>query len=630
MIARQSTSASILTARNWLLAVSLLAVAGCTTTAVTPRPTDLQSLETRARAAADSGNLATAAELYAELAAGITGSQHSKYLIESARLSLQQGDAVTARRRLTAARDGADHDQQQTIVALLAGLEVDQGRAQAALDMLATLQPPLAAPVASDVAAVRGRALFQLGKYADAVRTLVDREVWLNDAASILANQRLIWDGFRQAPPSGPLPTTGDRIIDGWLALAPIARAGGSPADLRRALLAWRETYTNHPAAGGLLAELLSAQRSAGFPTQIALLLPLGSAQRNAALAVRDGFMSAYLNGSNTAGTDVRIYDTATLGGQEAYLRAQLEGADFIVGPLLPAEVDQVIAQAGFVPTLALDFAQNDNAFLRSFFQFALWPEDEASAIADSAAAAGATTAIALIPSDDRGYRLLNSFRTEFEARGGQLLDFRGYDPNLKDFSQPIMTLLNVTRSNQRERRLAANLGTQLQFEPRRRQDVDAIFIAGDARAGRLLAPQLKFNFAGDVPTYSTSDIFDPTVTTRDNDLNGVIFPDSPVLLTPDEAAANLVRQVKTYWPQRLGLVRLYALGFDAYRLIGPLYRGDASAWPIHGLSGDLSLDGDGRIHRRLPLGQFRDGRPIALQPAAPGTGNAGELVGVR
>ena len=607
----------------------LLVAAACTTTAITPRATDVQGLQTRAREAADNGQLATAAELYAQLAASVTGSLRSGYLIDSARLSIRRNDAMTARRRLTEARADADHNQQQTILVLLAGLEVDAHRAQAGLDMLATLQAPLTNDISSEAAAVRGRALFQLGRPADAVRTLVDREVWLNDAQSILANQRLIWDGFRQFPPSGPLPMTGDRIIDGWLALAPIAARGDDPATLRRDLLTWRETYTDHPAAGGLLAELLSAQRATGFPAQIALLLPLSSEQRSFAIAIRDGFMSAYLRDPNSATTEVRVYDTSSLSAKEAYLRAQLEGADFIVGPLLQPDVNDVLAQAGFVPTLALNFSQNDNVFLRSFYQFALWPEDEASAVADSAITAGATTAIALVPSTTRGYRLLNSFQAEFQAHGGQLLDFRGYDPNLRDFSKPIMDLLNITRSRQRERRLQANLGTPVEFEARRRQDVDAIFIGADAGAGRLLAPQLKFNFAGDIPTYATSDIFTPGNTTRDNDLNGVIFTDAPVVLAPSDNGTSLRQELQTYWPQRADLVRYYAMGYDAYGLVATLYTGDASAWPVAGMSGSLSLDAQGRIHRQLPLGQFRDGRPVALEVQPPTTPPR-DLVGLR
>ena len=175
---------------------------------------------------------------------------------------------------------------------LLARLELAEGRPQAALDMLAALPQTLPPSTQSDAAAVRGQALFRVDRPVEAVRVLVEREVWLGDAAAIRANQRMIWDGFRQYPSTTPIAPTGDTVVDGWLALAPLAASAGT--DLRRSLLSWRQTYTTHPAAAGLLAELLAAQRSAAFPSQIALLIPLSS-QRAVATAIRDGFMAAHL-----------------------------------------------------------------------------------------------------------------------------------------------------------------------------------------------------------------------------------------------------------------------------------------------------------------------------------------------
>jgi outer membrane PBP1 activator LpoA protein len=144
------------------------------------------------------------------------------------------------------------------------------------------------------------------------------------------------------------------------------------------------------------------------------------------------------------------------------------------------------------------------------------------------------------------------------------------------------------------------------------------IFIVADAQAGRLLTPQLRFFSAGDIPTYATSAIFDPGNSTRDNDLNGIIFTDAPLLLAPDESATSLQRELQAYWPQRTGQLRLYGLGFDAYQLVGSLYGDSRSAWPMRGMSGDLTLDGQGRVRRNLPLAQFRNGRPVALAPTAP------------
>lgn len=625
---KQSTSALRRAARTIAIAV-LATCAACTSLTPTERPTTTPpaELEQRATAAIAAGNLAAASDLYTQLAGTASGATRVGYLLEAARLAADAGDTALARRRVSEARAGATPAQQQTSAVLLARLELLDRRPQSALDMLATIPQPLGEGAQSDAAAVRGQALFQIGQPVDGVRTLVEREVWLSDAPGILANQRMIFDQLRKYPPATPPAPTGDAIVDGWLALAPIANTQG--AELRRALLAWRQTYTTHPAAAGLLAELLAAQRATGFPSQIALLLPLSSGARAESLAIRDGFMAAHLRAGSTD-TSVRIYDSTALGASAAYLRAQLDGADFIVGPLLRQEVDQVIAEAGFVPTLALNFATNEATFLSSFYQFALAPEDEARTIAAAAIAQGARTAVAFVPSNPRGYQIRDNFQAAFEAAGGRLVDWNGYEPALQDFSQPIAALLNVTRSRDRYRRLAANLGVPVQFEARRREDVDMIFVVAGAGTGRLLAPQLRFFGADDVPTYATAEIFDAARTTRDSDLNGLIFADVPVLIAPDENASVVRNELTAYWPQRSGLTRYYGMGVDAYRLVGTLFNDERGAWPIRGLSGDLSLDRQGRVHRVLPLAQFREGRPAPFEPALPPPMREGVLIGSR
>jgi outer membrane PBP1 activator LpoA protein len=381
-----------------------------------------------------------------------------------------------------------------------------------------------------------------------------------------------------------------------------------------------------------LLAELLAAQRSTAFPSQIALLLPISSAQRAFALPIRDGFMAAHLGSPGNATTSVRVYDTARLGAGEAYLQAQLDGAEFIVGPLQTAEVDQVIAQAGFVPTLALNYATNDTTFLRSFYQFAIAPEDEARVIASAAISAGAKTALVFVPSSQRGYQIRDSFAAAFQDAGGEVLNWFGYEPALENFSQPVAGMLNVTSSRARHNRLAANLGVPVQFpEARRRQDVDMIFVAAfEAGPARLLASQLRFYGAGDIPVYATAQVFDPGSTARDTDLNGFIFADTPALLTPDADAGELRADVQAFWPQRSGELRFYGMGFDAYNLIAALYSNDGRPWTMRGMSGDLSLDAEGRVRRVLPLAQFRNGRPVPYETAVPAPIDARNLIGER
>ncbi|NRA24169.1 MAG: penicillin-binding protein activator, partial [Oleispira sp.] len=60
---------------------------------------------------------------------------------------------------------------------------------------------------------------------------------------------------------------------------------------------------------------------------------------------------------------------------------------------------------------------------------------------------------------------------------------------------------------------------------------------------------------------------------------------------------------------------RLYAMGVDAFRLYPRLKQ--LSALPhskIFGATGDLTMDFEGKIHRKMPFAVFKRGRPVALK----------------
>jgi len=601
---------------RYLAAVACLAtLAGCET----PGPivaTSGGDLERQAQQLASAGDFLPAVDAYTQLINTSTGSEQVRLLTEGAAVLIDSGNFGSARRWLTRARAGATPGQTQIILVMLATVETAEGRPNDALNLLALMTQPPSPALMPDVAAARGQALFALGLVEAAVRTLVERERWLRGPDQLSENYQLIWDGLYSQSFAGPLVATGDPLVDGWLALQPVAAGSRSnPPGLEQGLLQWRLFYPDHPAAGAFLSELLAeSQLAQSYPEQLALLLPLSSLQQPVARAIRDGFIAAHLGNRGAGAPRLLVYDTTLLGTQEAYLRAQIEGADFIVGPLLKAEVEEIIGTAGFTPTLALNALDNAQPVPPNLYQFPLAPEDEAREVARHAVAQGMLNAVALIPNSEWGIRLLNSFQAELESLGGQLLQFRGYDPGSQDFSLSITALLSIQDSNQRRRRLAANLGMPLEFEPRRRQDVDVIFVAADAAAGRLLAPQLRFHYAGDLPTYATSAVYDPGSRLSNSDLNGVLFPDTPWLLLEDAAATELKAELESIWPQRASQwIRFYGMGFDAYRLVPMLYNPPEGFSSVPALSGELSLGEDGRVHRRLPLAQFRNGRPTPI-----------------
>ncbi|MFL2553661.1 MAG: penicillin-binding protein activator [Candidatus Rariloculaceae bacterium] len=575
-----------------------------------------QQMRQRAEELALSGDIDSAIDIYSALIATGQSGTRTDDLIAGAQQLVYRGETVEARRWLARVGDHANEQQSAMILVLSAEIALEEQHPGTAIEILKRVGQSENANLLLAKTAIEGRALFELNQVELAVAALVERELWLTDSDAIAANHELIWNGLRKQIFSGPLIPSGELKVDGWLALLPVATTYRSnPSSLETNLLRWRDEYPSHPAATAFLVTLLERYRlSQIYPDNVALLLPLGS-RRDESSAIRDGFIAAHFRTSNKEyRSRIKIYDTDELGGEGAYSRAEQEGADFIVGPLLKPNVDSVVGSAGQTPTLALNFVQNDAFIPPAFFQFALAPEDEAAEVARHATSSGARSAIALVPDSDWGERLLTSFRTEFEKLGGELLQFRSYNLTSQDFSPTITDLLNLTRSNQRHQRLAANLRLPLEFEPRRRQDIDIIFVATNANNGRLLAPQLRFHYAGNLPTYTTSAVFDAG-SVSDLDLDGVLFPQSPWLLESDAASAELKETLADFWPQRIqNAPELFAMGFDAYRLIPLLYNPTAEFTAFPAMSGELSLDANGRVRRRLPLAQFRRGKPVALR----------------
>ena len=352
----------------------------------------------------------------------------------------------------------------------------------------------------------------------------------------------------------------------------------------------------------------------------IALLLPVTGRAAAAAISVRDGFMTAYYQPRPQERPRVRVYDTAAQSVAEALSLAARLGADFIVGPLTREEV---VAAADFAaphaPILALNFLPADRPAPPQFYQYALSPEDEARLAARRILDDHHRRGVALVPAGDWGDRVLAAFRQELQAGGGELLGTAAIDASRTDYSGPIKDLLGISDSTARFKRLEAAIGTKLQFEPRRRGDIEFIFAPAQASTERLLRPQLRFHYAGDIPTYATSDAFEPDVRANE-ELDGLMFPDMPWMLGGD--LADAVRAVtREAWPSGGPYRgRLFAFGFDAFRLAQALRRSGAGASiGINGLTGRLSLDPDRRVRREIAWAQLHNGELRLLSaPGAP------------
>ena len=426
----------------------------------------------------------------------------------------------------------------------------------------------------------------------------------------------------------------------------------------------------------------------------IALLLPLTSSFGAAAQAFFEGFMAAHRDdwadhgrgegdgdgdqndqGGDGAGdqNDQGRDGDGDQGGDEAtqpplitlhdigadaelvgfYYRAALAGgADFVVGPLGRQAVNALLAgppldlpvlMVGEVP--AARVAPN-------LYGISLSPEREAAQVAARAFFHGHRQAGLLTGESDEARRAAAAFAAAWRTLGGQVVASRAVPRAVAGYARAAQTLLGIDRSVAREKILTAQMEIDLVFTPRRRDDIDFLFLAASAADARLLVPHLRFYQAHDLPLYATSRVYggapDPAT---DADLDGIIFgdlawvidaakrprpvavvstdppldstagatPTSPASASPTAATETPgARALGAYF--HTGLDRLYALGLESYRLIPELESLRAQPARRHyGAAVDVSVGADGNARRHLTWARFERGLPLRLPGATAG-----------
>jgi len=466
-------------------------------------------------------------------------------------------------------------------------------------------------------------------QYFPAAQERIKLDLLLLEANARLDNQRGIWDALnsltdselqtlRSAPPPDPL--------SGWMELVELNRLYlQQPDTLAGVIPHWQQRYPGHPAGALFLGKLLETLRAAGQgPEQVAILLPLTGNLADAASAIRDGIMAAYYDTPPGGRRPIlRVYDSGANPDSTllAYQDAVANGAQFVIGPLLKESVEALAQLSPLpVPVLGLNQTENPVLYNPALFQFGLAPEDEAREAARLAWRNGLNHGVALLPNTDWGERVYAAFAAEWQSLGGRLLEAQRYDDNQTDHKQAISSLLNLDSSKARQQQLTKTLGTRLSFEPRRRQDVDFVFLVASPRQARLIRPQLSFYRASSLPVYATSRVFSGTPDqSRDSDMNGIVFCDMPWTLENRENWTHLQQAVGDFWPANSSrFARLYALGIDAYRIVPYLAGTDNNLFgAYHGVSGNLSLGQQGKIDRTLRCARFQNGLPVLLEQSA-------------
>lgn len=329
--------------------------------------------------------------------------------------------------------------------------------------------------------------------------------------------------------------------------------------------------------------------------TRIMVALP----QSGPLSSIADTLSNAMRQHASIRGGDVQLsfVDASQYSMDELYRRAEEMNAQLIIGPLDKEQVSRLEQQSDVpVPTLALNYGSNAQNQASRLFQYGLSAEDEARQAARRAYEDGRRQMSVMVPDNDWGRRVGEAFWNEFQGQGGEVTNAVRYNPS-NPVSNAVQTALNVSGDR-------AQLG-----------NIDALFLLALPEYARQVPPTMDYYYAPDLPIYATSHLNEGSRERRlDQDLNDVMFVDIPWQI-PD-AAVGGPEALPFYQSYEAlsgegdaSLFRLQAMGVDAFELATRL-SDISSIQGFNGATGELSIAGDGRIHRELPWARFQNGRP--------------------
>ena len=477
-------------------------------------------------------------------------------------------------------------------------------------EILPILPPELQIPILE----LRAKVLLNMDLLSSSIEERIKLGQLLpGDSLESEINQDRIWLSLMDIPKdalSNLRKSAPDRELKGWYTLAELSKS--NQTNLREQLQQveqWMLDWPEHPASMRPPADLQILQQLLDQQAQtIAVLLPTTGKLSSAVSAILDGFMAAHyeLKNKGEQVPTLRFYDTNSADVQLLYEQAQFDGAELVIGPLEKENIVKLMELGHLpIPVLALNTIDSNVYPPANLYQFGLGVEDEAEQAAVKAWRDGHRRALIITPNTFWGDRATDAFKFTWIGLGGELTyDYRFEDNN--DYSKVISKALQLDESHVRSREMYSIVG-HIEFEPRRRQDIDMIFLAAQAKQARQVKPTLAFHYAGDIPVYGTSHIYSGKPNTKlDQDMDGTRFSTLPWFF---DQQSNEKKAIKRFANNSANLQPLYALGVDSFHLYPRLKQLETIKQAhFYGKTGQLRLDEQRVIRRKQVWARFSRG----------------------
>lgn len=315
----------------------------------------------------------------------------------------------------------------------------------------------------------------------------------------------------------------------------------------------------------------------------------------------------------------IKVYDTSSQPLSALLTQAQQDGATLVVGPLLKNNVDQLANTSTSLNVLALNQPETPQDSPNVCY-FALSPEDEARDAARHIWTQQKRQPLLLVPHGSFGSRVAKAFAEEWQKQGGGTVLQQNIG-SVNELRQSVRSGIRLSGTP-----VAASAPAQQSVTvagltiPAPPSDipaatggrVDAVYIVANRSQLTLIKPMIDMNISGrGKPTLYASSRSYQAGSGPDFrlEMEGLQFSDIPML-----AGANpqLMRQAAAKFRNDYSLMRLYAMGVDAWQLANHFSEmRQLPGFQLSGATGALTASSNCVINRKLPWLQYRQGQIV-------------------
>ncbi len=304
----------------------------------------------------------------------------------------------------------------------------------------------------------------------------------------------------------------------------------------------------------------------------------------------------------------VIMYDTNSQPIDLLLKQVQQEGADLIVVPLLKPEVIKTIELKSGLPVLALNEVDNIPLATTVCF-FSLSPEDETRNAAQHLRQQQKSNPLIIVPDNKFGQRMAQTFADEWQRSGGGTVlqqTFGSLDSLKSSINRGVGIRMTGTPVLPTDN---APLPLDTASMPTTNGAIDSVYIIATSDELTLIKPMIDMA----ISTKKRPPIY---VSSRSNqggmgpdfrmEMDGIQFSDIPLMTG---ANLPLMQKASSKFANDYSLMRLYAMGIDAWSLANNYNELTKGTLQFNGVSGSLRVEDNCTIYRQLPWMQFKQGK---------------------